>query len=460
MIPVIMSGGSGTRLWPLSREMYPKQFCDLMEESLMVKTINRLQALGECRVVTTEKLKVLTEKSLNQVSLPLQNAIYEPAGRNTAPAVALICKKLQLEGLQDQVVGIFPADHIIEKEAEFLKTMELASDVAKNNLIVTLGIKPSFPATGYGYIETTNNEAGKLEHLKCYKTEGFREKPKEEVAEEYLRKGNFFWNAGIFIFKVSHMIGLFEKHAPDIWERMQDLNEDLSNLDELYKEVRSESIDYAIMENTNEIACVPCDIGWSDLGSWDEVANHYDQKLGSGGVEISLESKNNFVFSSTSKAVALVGVEDLIVVDTGDTLLVCNKGESQKVKEVVAQLKDRHYSSKEHLFEHRPWGKYTVLHDAPEFKVKRIVINPGEALSYQLHDRRSEHWVIIGGKGTVVLNDEEHQLEVGDSIEIPRKAKHRMMNTTNEDLEFVEVQTGDYFGEDDIKRFSDQYGRS
>lgn len=459
MIPVVMSGGSGTRLWPLSREKYPKQFCNLLEESLMTKTITRLKKMGEPRVITTEKLKVLTDKSLEELSISMDNAIYEPAGKNTAPAVALVCKVLQMQGYEEETVGIFPADHVIENETEFLKAIELASMVAKNNLIVTLGIKPDFPATGFGYIETEEEEKGRLEYLKCYKTAGFREKPKEEVASEYIRKGNFFWNAGIFVFKVSHMIELFKTNAPDIWEKIDSLNKDLSNLDSVYSDVRSESIDYAIMEKTTEQACVPCDIGWSDLGSWDEVANQFDQRLGSGGVEINLESDNNFVFSSTSKAVALVGVKDLIVVDTGDTLLVCNKGESQKVKEVVAQLKDRHYSSKEHLFEHRPWGKYTILHDAPEFKVKRIVINPGQALSYQLHEQRSEHWVVIHGKGTVVLNDKEHNLNVGDSIEIPIKAKHRMINKEDVDLEFVEVQTGEYFGEDDIQRLSDEYGR-
>lgn len=459
MIPVVMSGGSGTRLWPLSREKYPKQFCNLLEESLIDKTITRLSKLGVPRVISTEKLKVLTDKSLKSLGIPLENAIYEPSGKNTAPAVALVCKVLEMQGLQDEVVGIFPADHVIEDESEFIRAIELASMVADRDLIVTLGIKPDFPATGFGYIETELEEAGRLEHLKCYKTAGFREKPKEEVATEYIRKGNFFWNAGIFVFKVSHMIELFKVNANDIWSDISALLPDLSNLETVYDKVRKESIDYAIMEKTDKQACVPCDIGWSDLGSWDEVANQFDQRLGSGGVEVNLNSENNFVFSSTSKAVALVGVKDLIVVDTGDTLLVCNKGESQKVKEVVAQLKDKHYSSSEHLFEHRPWGKYTILHDAPEFKVKRIVVNPGQALSYQLHNKRSEHWAVIHGQGTVVLDDVERVMKEGDSIEIPINSKHRMINNQDVDLEFVEIQTGEYFGEDDIVRFSDEYGR-
>ena len=454
-----MSGGSGSRLWPLSREQYPKQFCDLMEDSLMEITIQRLKKLGTPRIVTTERLKVLTDKCIHKMGLQKDSAIYEPYGRNTAPAVALICKKLADEGLGDEVVGIFPADHIIENESEFLKSMDLAAQVAEKGKVVTLGIKPSFAATGFGYIETNQTELGRLEYLKCYEAEGFREKPKEEVAAEYIREGNFFWNAGIFVFKVSHMIQLFKDHASDIWQDIAKVKVDFSNLSEVYEAVRSESIDYAIMEKNKEQACVPCDIGWSDLGSWDEVANHFDKRLASGGVEISLESEGNFVFSTTSKAVALVGVEDLIVVDTGDTLLICKKGESQKVKEVVTRLKDKHYSSIEHLFEHRPWGKYTILQDEAEFKVKRVIVNPGQRLSYQSHDKRQEHWVMIRGEGKVILNEKEHILKEGDSIEIPIKTKHRMINETASDLEFVEVQTGTYFGEDDITRYADEYGR-
>ncbi|MEC9281761.1 MAG: mannose-1-phosphate guanylyltransferase/mannose-6-phosphate isomerase [Bdellovibrionota bacterium] len=460
MIPVIMSGGSGTRLWPLSREKYPKQFCDLMEESLMTKTLLRLQKLGEARVITTERLRVLTEQSLLDLNLKGEHTLYEPSPRNTAPAVALVCRQLQLENKLDEIVGIFPADHIIENETEFLKAIELAQKVAETKKIVTLGIKPKFPATGYGYIETNDSELDRLEYLKAYSSLGFREKPAEETASEYLRKGNFFWNAGIFVFQVKHMISMFEEHANDIWQKMLTLKSDFSNLEEVYAGVRSESVDYAIMENTKEIACVPCDIGWSDLGSWDEVAKHFDRKLGSGGVDMSVQAENNFVFSNTSKAVALVGVSDLIVVDTGDTLLVCKKGESQKVKQVVQQLKDKHYSIREHLFEHRPWGKYTVLQDEPEFKAKRIVVNPGQRLSYQSHEKRSEHWVLIKGSAVVVLDGKEYNLEIGDSIEIPRRAKHRMENKGSKLVEFVEIQTGEYFGEDDIVRYSDDYGRT
>lgn len=459
MIPVVMSGGSGTRLWPLSREKYPKQFCDLMEESLMSKTLLRLRKLGSPRVVTTERLKVLTEQALQDLQLPTEKTLYEPSGRNTAPAIALVCWQLQQENRLEEIVGVFPADHIISREAEFLTAVQLAAEVAADNKVVTLGIKPSFPATGFGYIETSADGVGQREHLRAYAAVGFREKPSEALATQYLEQGNFFWNAGIFVFKVSHMIALFEQHAPDIWQSLHSLAADRSNLAEVYGAVRAESIDYAIMEQTKDLACVPCDIGWSDLGSWDEVATHYDKKLGSGGVEISLQAQNNFVFSTTSKAVALLGVKDLIVVDTGDTLLICKKGESQKVKQLVEMLRDKHYSYKEHLFEHRPWGKYTVLQDEPEFKAKRIIVHPGKRLSYQSHEHRSEHWVVIRGQGKVILNEQEHYLGVGDSIEIPKQAKHRMENPGTEDLEFVEVQTGDYFGEDDIKRFSDDFGR-
>ncbi len=480
MIPVILSGGSGTRLWPVSRQSMPKQFCEFLDESLFTKTVKRLQPLGSPWVVTVSDLKVLTERALKDAGVPTSQALFEPMARNTAPAIALLCKLLEMRGLGTEVVGIFPADHLIEPDSAFHEAVRAGEKIAAQGTVVTLGVKPSYPATGYGYIETAGALNGSGPALRAI---GFREKPNETTARDFIARGGFYWNAGMFIFKVSHMIELLSLHAPAVWEPFKSLKPDLSNLTEVYSVVKSISFDYAVMERLSGHATIPCAFGWSDLGSWDAIAD----VLGTPGVSdvkvgvaaagkgapvvppsstptptspIEVDGKMNFVFPIEKKTYALVGVEDLIVVDTDDALLVAKRGKTERVKDVVDQLKGRSVpTATQHSFEVRPWGKFSVLADADDFKSKTITVDPGQQLSYQSHEKRAEHWIIIKGSGEVVLDGETIPVAAGKHVLIPLQAKHRIRNTGKEPLMFVEVQLGSYFGESDIKRYEDDYKR-
>lgn len=460
MIPVILSGGSGTRLWPVSRSKYPKQFADLFAESLFTKTLKRLKVLGTPWALTTKELTVLTERCYGEVGLkPV--AIYEPFGKNTAPAIGVLCHILNLKGHSNDVVGVFPADHFIEDESTYIGALRLAESIASTNVVVTIGIKPTYPATGFGYIETSSKEIAKSTGgLVGFRAVGFREKPDTKTAQEFINSGNFFWNAGNFIFKVSHMIKLFEKHLPDMWATIQTLKPDCSNIEDVYKAVQNVSIDYAIMEKLEEHVCIPCDIGWNDVGSWDEVSKIRETTTD----VVQVEASNNFVLSQGAKLYAFVEASDLLVIETSDAVLIAKKGSSQKVKDVVEKLKKSDKSQHANIlmernFDIRPWGSYEILRDSENYKSKVIHVNPGHQLSYQSHTKRAEHWVITKGNPEVVLNDKTYQLKPGESIYIPQGAKHRMRNTTNDIVEFIEVQVGTYFGEDDITRYQDDYNR-
>ena len=332
MIPVILSGGSGSRLWPVSRASFPKQFCDLLDESLFAKTVKRVAPLGSPWVVTVRDMAALTEEGLKSCGGNPSQVIYEPLGRNTAPAIALLCRRFEMLGQADAVVGVFPADHLISDDEKFRADVRAGEKLALEGHVVTLGIQPTYPATGYGYIATDGPLGSGLRAV------GFREKPNEETAREFLERGEFYWNAGMFIFRVRTMIDLFTMYAPDVWQSVAALRDDLSNLDEIYRSVRSTSIDYAIMERLPSHVCIPCAFGWSDLGSWDSLAEVLG-KSSPGASVIQVESDSNFVFTHTKRNYAFVGVEDLIVVDTPDALLISRKGESEQVKQVVDKLK-------------------------------------------------------------------------------------------------------------------------
>lgn len=468
-IPVIISGGSGTRLWPVSRTHFPKQFCDLFEESLFTKTVKRLQPLGSPWVVTNQSLKILTESVLRDLQVPTNQAIYETRANNTAPAIALLCKVLELNHRSNSIAGVFASDHIIQNEEIFQDAVRLAIDCAKKKQVVTLGIQPSFPATGYGYIEVGETRVAASGVLQAFPTLGFREKPNEQTAKNFISSGNFFWNAGMFIFEVATMISHFETLMPTLWKIMGGLKSDFSNLKEIYDEVAAPanarvcmtSIDYGIMEKLKEQVCIPCDLNWSDVGSWDEIA-----KLNPSDPTIQVQGKNNYAFVETPKGtkqkiISFVGVDDLIAIDTADALLITKRGSTQNVKsvvEVLAQNKDPR--AHEHPFEFRPWGTFEILRDTDSFKSKMIQVNPGHQLSYQSHKKRAEHWVIIKGHPEVTLNDEVKKLNPGENIYIPLGAKHRIRNPhPTEIVEFIEVQVGTYFGEDDITRYQDDYHR-
>jgi len=459
MIPVVLSGGSGTRLWPVSRTKLPKQFCNLFEQSLHSMTLNRLSRLSSPWVITGESLQDLTRRNLLDLSLEPKNIILEPASKNTAPAIALLCKLMSLQNKQNEVVGVFPADHLIEKEEKFFAALNLAKDEAEEGKIVTLGIEPDHPATGYGYIETQSSVSKKQGEFNSHKVLKFHEKPDLKTAEAFLKQGTYFWNAGIFIFKVSSMMAAFEKHQPILWKSFETLKSDLSNLKDIYTTVSNISIDYAILEklSVDELTCVPCDIGWNDVGSWDAIA---DILGSSSDKKVEAKSENNFVHGLPERTYAFAGVKDLIVIDTQDALLVTKKGESQTVKEVVELLKLKAPKLlKEHQFEDRPWGRFEVLKDTKIFKSKVIQVNPHQQISYQSHAKREEHWLITQGKGEVVLDGKVIPVSPGTYVKIPLGSKHRIRNTQEEPIEFVEVQMGSYFGEDDIVRYQDDYDR-
>ncbi|MDG0815744.1 mannose-1-phosphate guanylyltransferase/mannose-6-phosphate isomerase [Bdellovibrio svalbardensis] len=458
MIPVILSGGSGTRLWPVSRQQMPKQFCTIFDKSLQTFTLQRSLRLGSPWIVTSKALQTLTELNLKDNKASGVQVVYEPFGKNTAPAIAVLCQLLKLQGKADEVVGIFPSDHLITKEDVFLNVVEFAASVAKDNKVVTLGIKPSYPETGYGYIQTEPTSFKDKGSLKAFSVVKFHEKPSLEKAQEFLAHGSFSWNAGIFVFKVSHMASLFEKHQPEMWALVSTLKADSSNLEEIYTKVKSISIDYAIMEHLSggELTCIPAEFGWSDVGSWDAVAS-----LQKGHEVLNVSGKDNFVFGDDDKHYSFVGIDDVIVVDTKDALMLVKKGHSQDVRHVVEALtKQQSKLVKEHVYEYRPWGYFEILKDTENFKSKVIRVNPHAQISYQSHAKREEHWTITVGSGEVVLNDQVIPVQAGSHIHIPLGAKHRIRNNTEHMLEFVEVQLGTYFGEDDIVRYQDDYKRS
>ena len=483
-IPAIMSGGSGTRLWPVSRQAFPKQFAEIFGDglgnSLFARTASRVKSLGLPWTITVEDLRTLTEKALIVEGLTreqaLRQTLYEPRGRNTAPAIAFLCRALELQGLENSIVGVFPADQLIEDEEKFRATVMRAAEIANEGHIVTLGVKPTFPATGYGYIETSTGVSPGLPHG-ALKATRFREKPDEATAQQFIDRGGYYWNAGMFVFKVSRMIELLREHAPKVWNPFNDLKPGYSNLKSIYEKVEAISIDYAVMEKLESHVTVPCEFDWNDVGSWDAIADikqgkhnqvvrsaiaaGFDASAATAAIQVTCES--NFVFPTDNKTYAFVGVDDLLVVDTQDATLIVKRGQSEKVKEVVDRLKSfppiPARRATQHAFEIRPWGKFEVLKDTPDFKSKVITVDAGAQISYQSHAKRAEHWTIVRGTGEVVLNDEIIPVKPGDHVFIPLRAKHRIRNTGKEPMTFVEVQLGSYFGEDDIVRYEDSYGR-
>ncbi len=464
MIPVILSGGSGTRLWPVSRASYPKQFCEFFDGSFLGNTIQRLGAIGDIYILTVKSMEALTHRAVKRNGLRSENVIFEPMGKNTAPAVALLCHILEQRGLGESVAGVFPSDHLIADEDAFVRAVKLAETVAQKGYVVTLGVQPKSPATGYGYIEVTEDIVARQGDLLVHGVKGFCEKPNIHVAKSYLDSGRHFWNAGMFVFKVSDMIEHFKKYQPQIWAKISQIHADFSNAEYNYALVESISIDYAIMEKLEKQACVPCDMGWSDVGSWDEMARLAEETSSlqsqSQAEIFNHNSDNNYLFTVQSKVIGLVDVTDLIVVDTPDALLIARKGASQGVKELVEAMKEAGQpEATSHPFETRPWGRFEILADEIDYKAKKITIDPGAQLSYQSHHQRAEYWVVISGQAELTLDEKKMAMQPGQSVYIPVGAKHRMKNSGNAPLVFIEIQTGAYFGEDDIVRYLDDYNR-
>lgn len=462
MYGLILAGGSGSRLWPLSRELYPKQLLNIQtSESLLQSTFIRLK---EC--IDSENIISMTGvKHLSSVKYQLSSiaenpvVLSEPISKNTAPAIILGAKYITETSKTDPVILVVPSDHRINDTNLFTETVKEGEKIASQGYIVTFGIKPSYPETGYGYINTSQTKISD-----GFKVNKFVEKPDEKTAEKYIADGNYYWNSGIFMFRASVLLEEAAKYAPDIFDKLKHF--DFTKSSEIpfteFDKMPSISIDYAIMEKSDKIALVQLKSDWNDLGSWKSI---YDvsKKDENGNVKIGhvLDegSKNSFVYSS-SKLVATIGLEDIILVETEDAILACKSDKTQDVKKIFDTLKKQNDTThKVHKTVYRPWGYYTVLGEGKGFLTKMIHVNPGQKLSVQSHNHRSEHWVVLEGKAKVILEGKELILSPGHSVDIAVKAIHSLQNPFDEDLKIVEVQKGDLLIEEDIIRYEDMYGR-
>ena len=466
--PVLLSGGSGTRLWPLSREAYPKQFLPLVGEDTMLQaTWRRVAALSSLSpiVVANEDHRFLVAEQLRVIGAPTPRIVLEPVGRNTAPAIAAAALIARLEG-GDPLLLVLPSDHVVRDDAAFRDAVRTAAPAAEAGALVTFGIVPQAPETGFGYIQADAGDGVR-------KVLRFVEKPDAATAQGYLDEGGYYWNSGMFLFRASRFLEELGKYRPDILAAAraacEHLDSDSLLLDtnflrldrDAFAASPSESIDYAVMENTDAAMVLPVDIGWNDVGSWSALWDVSEQDADGNahhGDVIAIDTRNSYAYAQ--RLVALVGVDDLIVVETDDAVLVAAKDKVQEVKQVVARLKaDQRSQAALHREVHRPWGSYDSVDVGAGFQVKRIKVKPGATLSLQSHERRAEHWIVVRGTARVTRNNDVFELFANQSTYIPIGAKHRLENPGSEMLELIEVQSGDYLGEDDIVRYEDVYGR-
>lgn len=461
MINIILCGGSGTRLWPLSRTMLPKQFVRLFNNrSLFQDTVLRNQPVcSHAFVVSNNEQYFLAVDQLDQIHSQSTQFLLEPIGRNTAPAIALACMALD----SNDLVLVTTSDHLVKDQVAYETAVLEAKNLAQQNNLVTFGIKPIYPEVGFGYIEASG-----------YDVLSFKEKPDADTAQSYIDQGNYYWNSGMFCFKAGVFLDELQKHAPEMYqacveamptERTEEINIDLAAM----QAIPEDSVDYAVMEKSSKVKMVPCDMGWSDLGSFDALYDEVKQqgeanailpRLDNSPVPICVDAKNNLIISE-GRQIAMIDVDDLMVIDTNDALLISKKSSSQKVKNVVAQVKINLPELTEvHRLAHRPWGTYEVLQGGEQYKVKRIVVKPSCKLSLQKHYHRSEHWIVVSGTATVTIDTETFLVRPNESTYIKMGQLHRLENQGKIDLVMIEVQVGEYTGEDDIVRFEDTYGRA
>lgn len=464
MIPVILSGGSGTRLWPLSRSQHPKQFLPLVSEHTMVQeTVLRLQGLKNLQpplAVCNENHRFMMAEQLRETGIHPAGIILEPVGRNTAPAIALAALTAQA----DDTLLVLPADHVITDVPSFQSIVEKADKLAQQDYMVTFGIIPTAPETGYGYIR-----AGQATDESSFRIDAFVEKPDLDTAQQYVDSGDYYWNSGMFAFKAGRYLEELEKFQPDILKAcrkaLENAQRDLDFIrvdKEIFLNCPSDSIDYAVMEKTDQGIVIPLDAGWNDIGSWSalwDITDKDDQGNAVSGDVIALDTENSFLLSQ-SKLVVTVGIDNIVVIDTDDAVMIAAKDRVQDVKLVVDQLKDKQRSEASiHRKVYRPWGYYHSIDNGERHQTKRIVVNPGSRLSLQKHHHRAEHWIVVKGTAMVTRGDEKILLSENESTYIPLGVTHCLENPGVIPLEMVEVQSGSYLGEDDIVRFKDDYGR-
>lgn len=455
MTPVILCGGSGTRLWPLSRTQMPKQFVPLFDgTSLFQLTLERNRHLGERSIVVSNAEQYFL--ALDQMPAAQRDQaqfLLEPMGRNTAPAIALAALAVPA----DEILLVLPSDHLIRDQQAYQRALTRAAELAAQGSLVTFGIAPSAPETGYGYIQAEGETV-----------RSFREKPDLPTAQTYLQQGNYLWNSGMFCFRADAILQALQQYAPDMLAACRAAHEQIQPDGTLQRiphaamaSIPAQSIDYAVMEQATNVRVVPCDIGWTDLGSFESLSDQLprDDQGNSRSTALHLESRNNLIIAG-QRQIATIGVDDLMIVDTPDALLVARKGSGQQVKQIVAQL-DATGSQlpRLHRTSHRPWGTYTVLEEGPGYKIKRIQVEPGRSLSLQKHYHRNEHWIVVSGTAQVRVGDDEFLVRPNESTYIRMGDVHRLQNPGTIALVMIEVQTGSYLGEDDIVRMDDRYGR-
>jgi mannose-1-phosphate guanylyltransferase / mannose-6-phosphate isomerase len=471
LIPLILSGGSGTRLWPVSREAYPKPFIKLPDgQSLLQKTLGRLQSigeLGEVITITNREHFFPTRDEYGRAGVDCRHFfVLEPCARNTAPAVALGALAAIARHGTDVTLLVLPADHLVPDAGAFARSVLDARALAERGGLVTFGVTPTYPETGFGYIE----RGAAIEDSRGYRVARFTEKPTLEAARAMIESGRYYWNSGMFCFRAQAFLDELGRHAAEIhsgarqcWEAVSPNGDHAHLSQEIFARIPDISIDYAVMEKSDRVAVVPAEFEWSDVGSWKAVSELVapDQDGNRAQGQAMFVGSRNCYVQSDSRMVAAVGLEDAVIVDTPDALLVANRAHVQDVKKVAQQLKlARHETYLLHKTVVRPWGTYTVLEEGPGFKIKRIVVKPGARLSLQMHYHRSEHWVVVSGTARVVNGEREMFVRTNESTYIPAGHRHRLENPGKVDLVMIEVQSGSYLGEDDIVRFEDNYGRT
>ena len=470
IVPVIMCGGTGSRLWPLSRESFPKQYLSITKNSkytLLQKTLKRIlsiQKISKPILICNEEHRFIVLDQLDQIGVIPEDIILEPCGKNTAPAIAIAA--LKIENNED-ILLVLAADHEIKNEDKFLEAIEVAKKSAENDLLVTFGVVPTHPETGYGYIEVENQF--KTEVLQSIPIKSFLEKPNKEKALKFISQKRFLWNSGMFLFKAKIIIEEIQKFNPNLLElckkSLVNSKNDLAFLrleESNFTKCPNISIDVAIMEKTKSSVVIPLDVGWSDIGSWGsiwEIEKKDEANNVSLGQTLIQDGKNCYLRSSSRLLVGL-GIRNLIVIETSDAVLIADKGKDQEVKNVIKELKNRNFDEgTTHREIFRPWGGFLSISQGDNWQVKKIEVKVGASLSLQLHKHRSEHWVVVNGEAFVEIDEKKFILKKNESTYIPKNSKHRLSNKGNVPLILIEVQSGEYLGEDDIIRFEDYYGR-